>query len=240
MQQSSMLVEQLNEALRNKLQASGCVTGRLECRITPVFLLNLQGQRNNGQSLFFWELERNINMLLDRYQTTEAAHAAAIVIDIDLARNSFVYNIISQEQAAAQREREANAQKDEETRRLLQLKQNLLSRNTPFGRQLAEQVSYALERGALCYSHRDYCGMGLEKNAQGNYVYAAVWDGWLQPLQTFTSREAFIQWLAVQSDASLSRVNEPDTWVWDNQVINRQRLEDFVNWNQGFDPIHHR
>ncbi len=230
-----MIVEQLNEALRNKLQAADCITGRLECRLTPSFLLTLRGQREDGKNLYFWELERNLNKLLDRYQTTEAPHAAGLIIDIDLGRDSFIYNIISSQQAAAQKKKEAREQKDEETRRMQALKQTLLARNNPFGRQLAEQVAAALEHGALCYSHRDYCGMGLEKNANGNYVYAAVWDGWLQPVHTFTTREAFVQWLAVQSDASLSRVNEADTWVWNNQVINQQRLEEFVGWSAGRD-----
>ncbi|MEV4884567.1 hypothetical protein MRBLMN1_003082 [Chitinophaga ginsengisegetis] len=227
-----MITEQLNEALRNKLEAAQCITGRLECRMVPSFLLTMRGQRADGKNIFFWELERDINKLLDSYQSTAATDAAAFTIDIDLGRNSFDYNTVSHQQAAAQKDKEARDQKAEEAHRLQELKQMLLSRNIPYGLELAEQVAAALSHGALCYSHRDYCGMGLEKNTDGNYVYAAVWDGWLEPVHTFNSRQAFVQWLAVQSDASLSRVNEPDTWLWNNQVINRQRLEEFVSWRQ--------
>lgn len=233
MEQPSMIVAQLNEALRNKLEASHCITGRLECQLIPSFLLALRGQRADGKTLFFWELERDLNKLLDHYQTTAAAHAAAFTIDINLERNSFVYNTISPGEAAAQKDKEARDQKTEEARRLQELKQMLLARNIPYGRELAAQVAAALEHGALCYNHRDYCGMGLEKSTDGNYVYAAIWDGWLEPVHTFHTRESFVQWLAVQSDASLSRVDEPESWVWNNQVINRQRLEEFIGWSQG-------
>lgn len=231
MEQPSTIIAQLNEALRNKLEAAQCITGRLECRLTPSFLLVLRGQRADGKTFLFWELERNINKLLNQYQATEAAQAASLIIEIDLEHNRFVYNTISQQEAAAQKEQEAREQQAAETLRLQALKQSLLARNDPYGRELAEQVAAALSYGALCYSHRDYCGMGLEKNADGNYIYAAIWDGWLEPVHTFSTRQAFVQWLASQSDASLSRVNEVDTWVWNNQVINRQRLEEFVGWS---------
>ncbi len=231
MEQPSTIIAQLNEALRNKLETSKCITGRLECRLTPSFLLVLRGQSPDGKTFLFWELERHINKLLGQYQATAAAHAASLIIDIDLERNSFVYNTISQQQAAEQKEKEARDQQTAEARRLQELKQSLLARNDPYGRELAEQVAEALSHGALCYSHRDYCGMGLEKKADGSYIYAAIWDGWLEPVHTFNTQQAFVQWLALQSDASLSRVNEPDTWVWNNQVVNRQRLEEFVGWS---------
>lgn len=228
MEQSSMIVAQLNEALRNKLEASQCVTGRLECQLTPSFLVAFRGQRADGENIFFWELERNIGILLDRYQATVAPHAAAFTIDIDLGSDRFVYNQTTQQQAAEQKDKEARDWQAAETRRLQELKATLLARNIPYGQELAEQVATALAHEALCYRHRDYCGMGLEKDSDGNYVYAAVWDGWPEPVHTFSTRPAFVQWLALQSDASLSRVDEPDTWLWNNQVIDRQRLEEFV------------
>jgi len=229
MEQFSTIKAQLNEALKNKLEAVQCISGHLECRLYPSLLLTLRGQKADGKPFFFWEPDRQLNKLLDRYQATEAPHAVAFTISINLEHNHFVYNIISSEEAAAQKDKEARDHEAEETRRLQELKQMLLARNTAYGRELAEQVATSLVEGALCYGHRDYCGMGLEKNASGNYVYAVVWDGWLEPVHTFHTREAFVQWLAVQSDASLSRVDEPDTWLWNNQVINRERLEEFVN-----------
>lgn len=232
MQQPSLIVAQLNEALKNRLEASSCMTGRLECQLAPSFLLAFHGQRADGKTLFFWQLEPGIHKLLDRYQKTAAPDAAAFTIDINLAHNSFIYSIISPQQAAAQKDKETREQNDEQARRLQALKQTLLASNIPYGSELAEQVAAALTHGALCYNHRDYCGMGLEKNAGGNYVYAMIWDGWMELVHTFATRQAFVAWLAGQSDASLSRVDEPDTWVWNNQVINRQRLEEFVAWSQ--------
>jgi len=170
----SQIKEQLNEALRYKLESSGCTGGKLECRLTPSFLLTFRGQKENGKAIFFWEPDRRINKLLDQYQVAAAPNAAALTIDIDLQKDSFLYKILSQMQASAQKKEEARQKEIEEAQRLQKLKEDLLARNTPYGRQLAEKVADALQHGVLMYSHRDYCGMGLQKDRDGNYTYGPV------------------------------------------------------------------
>ncbi len=94
---------------------------------------------------------------------------------------------------------------------------------TPYGRALAEKVADALDRGvSVAFSHRDYCGMGLVK-APAGYVYGTFYDGSPEPEQTFATRDAFVTWLAAQSDARLSgRADGP--FLWQNQRLTRARL----------------
>ncbi|UOQ74497.1 hypothetical protein [Hymenobacter cellulosilyticus] len=107
-----------------------------------------------------------------------------------------------------------------------------------YGTLLAEQVADALSAGrSLVPYHRDYCGLGLAC-VGGTYVYAEIWDGQLQGLNTqderpafalhFPTRTEFVQWLSQQSDATLSRRELADSFYWDNQTITRQRLRQFV------------
>ncbi|MCB2377598.1 hypothetical protein LGH70_08390 [Hymenobacter sp. BT635] len=108
----------------------------------------------------------------------------------------------------------------------------------PYGILLAEQVADALLAGRrLVPHHRDYCGMGLAYEA-GTFVYAEVWDGQLQGLNTqdqrppvalfFATRPEFVQWLSRQTDAALSRRELVDSFYWANQTITRQRLLQLV------------
>jgi hypothetical protein len=97
---------------------------------------------------------------------------------------------------------------------------------TPFGAMLAGQLADALDRGvAVTYVHRDYCGMGLVRRPDG-YAYGPVYDGDLLDSTVFPTRAAFIAWLAVQSDATLSGRDGPAPFDWDNQRITRARLLD--------------
>lgn len=97
----------------------------------------------------------------------------------------------------------------------------------PVGNELAEQVAIALQANWLAYGHRDYCGMGLDYQ-EGVYRYGEVWDGYLEEKIRFTDRDQFIHWLANQSDASLARLEDKDSFYWGNQTITRQRLKEFV------------
>ncbi|KFE72016.1 hypothetical protein [Hyalangium minutum] len=104
----------------------------------------------------------------------------------------------------------------------------------PFGKPLARKVAQALSRGDLCFSHRDYCGTGLFLSQSGHYLYATVEDGGpANVLREFPSIEPFVEWLAQQSDASLSRFGETD-FVFLNQTLRRQRLEEFIAGQHGY------
>lgn len=220
---------QLNEFLRNKLETAHCTGGRLECRLTATLLLTLRGQRHDGKAMLFWDLERPLKKLIDDYLTATDPGAAGLIIEIDLPGDTFTYRHISRGEATAQQEQEAAESRREEEARMQEMKEQISRQNVPYGKELAEKVAGALQQGALAYSHRDYCGMGLEIDNTGQYQYGEVWDGGLAiPLLTFPDKTAFVNWLAVQSDASMAMTDVKNTWYWNNQVINRHRLEAFV------------
>lgn len=88
------------------------------------------------------------------------------------------------------------------------------------------------------YTHRDYCGMGLGLT-DGHYCYDEINDGRLPLLKdmlkpndrggrVFTDRNAFIDWLAAQSDHSLCRLEQQMEFYHGNQTIDRDRLTEFV------------
>lgn len=111
------------------------------------------------------------------------------------------------------------------------------------GMLLAQQCADKLETGAkLCFSHREYCGMGLHF-ADGKFIYCEVFDGempsekqyaqWQQhgPVGAFTAfadRDTFLTWLAEQSDDSLSGRESSDAFLHDNQRLSLARLREFV------------
>lgn len=105
----------------------------------------------------------------------------------------------------------------------------------PFGRELAEKVAHQIEKGMLlAYTHRDYCGDGLYFD-KGRYIWASIHDGGPdEDLKTWTSREAFITFLAEMSDYTCCGAEgSPDFIQYsgqgfqlNNQKITRARLED--------------
>ena len=114
----------------------------------------------------------------------------------------------------------------------------------PFGLELANAVANRLETGVrLAFTHPEYCGTGLGHDEHGLFIHAEVYDGEfpsaMQVLrmeergesfeyQTFANRTDFVNWLAAQSDASLSGHHLPHEWRHDNQRITRQRLTQFI------------
>ncbi|HEY1051893.1 MAG TPA: hypothetical protein VGE39_19110 [Prosthecobacter sp.] len=108
----------------------------------------------------------------------------------------------------------------------------------PFGADLAARVAAVLGDGhALCYGHRDYCGMGLAF-VQGRFCYGEVWDGQVEDLEklaqggenarVFEDAGAFVDWLAQQTDESLSRSRDENDFYRHNQTLDRERLVAFV------------
>lgn len=99
---------------------------------------------------------------------------------------------------------------------------------TPYGTELANAVAGALDRGvSIAHTHRDYCGMGLERSGDA-YHYSEVFDGYLLSGRVFETRAAFVSWLAGESDASLSGREGPHPFEWDNQRITRARLTEAI------------
>merc|ERR1711998_477538 len=104
---------------------------------------------------------------------------------------------------------------------------------TPYGSQLASRVAKALTTGKqVSYSHRDYCGVGLGFTKAKGFVMGPVFDGYLDEGHVWSSQKDFVNWLAAQSDFTLSGY-DPDSelvsaWHQGNQRITRERLNAVV------------
>ncbi len=100
--------------------------------------------------------------------------------------------------------------------------------NTPYGVELASRVARHLERGGeIAHNHQGYCGHGLGLR-DGQFLYVDMGVGGADPfqyptraLERFADRDAFISWLAQQSDDTMCGWGE-DTIG--NQRITRSRL----------------
>lgn len=113
------------------------------------------------------------------------------------------------------------------------------------GLALAQAVTAQLEQGrVLAFNHRDYCGMGLQY-IDGVFMYAEVQDGYLPTLNNlqgdrqsgamanmqyllFYTRAEFIDWLASQSDHTLSGNDIADEFMRNNQRLTIKRLQEFI------------
>jgi hypothetical protein len=113
------------------------------------------------------------------------------------------------------------------------------------GLALAQAVTNQLEQGrVLAFNHRDYCGMGLQY-IDGVFMYAEVQDGYLPTLNNlqgdrqsgsianmqyllFHTRAEFIDWLASQSDHTLSGREIADEFMRHNQRLTIRRLQEFI------------
>lgn len=115
------------------------------------------------------------------------------------------------------------------------------------GRDVASRVADRLDNGeVLGYAHRDFCGMGLEFQ-RGVYVHGPVQDWWVNPDKpndsawycggaSFETKEAFVDWLAAQSDHSLSGHDLEHEFYRDNQRLTLARLQAFANGGDGRAP----
>jgi hypothetical protein len=115
------------------------------------------------------------------------------------------------------------------------------------GIELAQAVATKLEQGfVLAFNHRDYCGMGLQY-IDGVFMYAEVQDGFLPTIENlrddqqsgamaniqhllFYTRAEFIDWLASQSDHTLSGSAIADEFIRNNQRLTVKRLQEFVSF----------
>ncbi len=100
-----------------------------------------------------------------------------------------------------------------------------------YGKALAGAVAARLrETGSISnLLHRDYCGVGFAYH-MGTYIYTHFNDGtpdliinegkgpW-GIIRTFASEHDFVNWLSVQTDASLSGSESNDPWYTNNQRI---------------------
>lgn len=99
---------------------------------------------------------------------------------------------------------------------------------TPFGHKIANLVADQLQTGKILgYSHRDYCGMGMQADEHQRFFYGEIYDGYLEASKVFENREQFVSWLSGQSTVSLARLDD-DEFFAGNQVISRNRVLEFI------------
>ena len=179
--------------------------------------------------MLIWDIGFPLQKAIRDYMEAAGPDLAVLDVKADLLSNNFVYQHLSKAQRATIQQQEQVQNTQDDKQRQQRLRQMLAVDTAPFGNALAETVAEALKYGGLGLSHRDYCGLGLELK-DGSYRYGELYDGYMmQAIHTFADRESFVNWLARQSNASLSRIEQPDAWTWGNQVITRQRLEEFTH-----------
>lgn len=116
----------------------------------------------------------------------------------------------------------------------------------PFGAELAREVWGRLMRteineGVIYERHRDFCGQGLIRTADGVKL-CDVQDAGQRcsaPIAQWLDEETFVAFFAKQSDYSCSGWDESeptfftsDSWYRNNQRLTRAVLERFVSGQQ--------
>lgn len=228
MSQLEGIQQSINEQIKTQLERFHCSRGHLRYQsVNGSTAMTLNGWREEHKPVLIWQTNPVLGKLIGRYLQQQPSHAG-LFIEADLSSGSFVYQPISRNALRKEARVAEELRLHEEARQKQDKKNRLQQRTDKFGTVLAGQVADVLHRQSLAYSHRDYCGMGLELR-DGFYMYGEVQDGCLQPSLRFGERAEFVEWLSGQSDASLARLEENNAWYWGNQVINRERLEDFVS-----------
>ncbi|MBU0955076.1 MAG: hypothetical protein KKI09_06585 [Spirochaetes bacterium] len=111
-----------------------------------------------------------------------------------------------------------------------------------YGEKLAAQVTKKLKSSyQVCYSHKEYCGIGLAYN-NGTYYISRVYDGMpdtrTPTIYQTSSEQEFVRFLSEQSDYSMSGTMsgsilfEAKEFFKNNQRITREMLEKFVAGNR--------
>lgn len=224
------LTEQLNDALIERLQNTGCTTGRFACELpngSPQ--LSLYGHKPLlDKPVYFWSWEPSFKKLVRAFMESFQPELWSISIDINVPQRRCHYQTADEseykkQQTVTEEEREADARNAQQQRR-----ETLAAQTTPYGLPLAQSVATRLQSGAqLGYSHRDYCGTGLQYE-RGSFAYVELWDHGADAIKTFHSEPEFVQWLSRQSDASLALLEADSPFFWGNQTITRHRLDEFV------------
>ncbi len=221
----------LNARLREKLEKTGSLKGRLKAEFTSTLLLSLSCIRTrDNRSMLLWDFDYPLQKAIRDYMEVCAPDTAVLEVDIDLTTDTFHYSYLNKAQQQQLKLAAAKQAEKEERQRQLDRKALLAADIEPFGTELATKVADALHHGSIGHNHRDYCGMGLEYR-DGLYCYGSLWDGGMdKPTQSFADKQAFINWLSKQSNASLANLNAEQSIYWGNQVITRDRLQQFLTF----------
>ncbi len=137
---------------------------------------------------------------------------------------------------------ESTTRTEDERRRIVESLRDRLSRE-PLGVSLAERLwrrlmTEALNNGVIYDRHRDFCGQGLIRTAEG-VMLADVQDGgstFGAAIAEWATERDFVAFFARQSDFSMSGwdVGEPvffteDDWYRNNQRLTRAVMERYLS-----------
>jgi hypothetical protein len=204
MKTKTELKEAIETYLREKLQKAHCIKGHVTGEYKPDAntLLTVSGTRKDGSTTIFWELDQSFKNDIDAFFEYPSPRNFSIIIDLLL--NEFIFKTSPwvKPEPVESPQVELSA--------------------IPYGHTLAQAVATALENDSIGYSHRDYCGTGLEKK-DGVFYFGPIWDGGMIPELSFPNEQTFVEWLAAQSDHSLGGKDR-----YNSQDICRKRLEDWL------------
>lgn len=229
--------EEIARDLKAFLQRHQCVEGTLEmvrrgAPRGPYYDEVLYARRADGRPDTFFDFHREPFGSRAREFLEERTGDCELLARLDGATQHVEVTVV--DGPALQHKRELKELEDALSRLDGELKRfrELGLSTEPFGLELAWRVVRSLGKwpGGLCYSHRDYCGMGLFALEDGGFVYASVWDGGFleqDVVRRFEDEERLARWLAQQSDASLSNYGDGGRSFL-NQTLTRERLEAFA------------
>jgi len=219
------IISAINENLRLQLEKYHCERGQLKYQAPSMVSLN--GIKADSKPILIWQTDAKLGYYLSLYVDKEP-NSGGVTINIDLKSDRFIYSTVTIAAIKQEAQLQEENRKQDDERRKLELRKALAQQTEKYGTALAEKVAGALLKNTLGYSHRDYCGTGLEYN-EGTYYYGELYDGYMmEPILKWSSQEDFIHWLAQQSDASLGRLEAKEPFYWGNQTITRQRLKALV------------
>lgn len=227
--------EEVTRALGEFLQRNRCVAGTLEMtrlvsRDSEEFTPLLYGTGTRGQPETFFQFHQEPFAQLAEKLLQQHPGDGVLTVKVDLTAGRSSVRLMGAPKVKSRQELERLEGELRQVESKLAYLRDVSPIDEPFGSDLAWRVARKLETGAaLGYSHRDYCGMGLEKGEDGSFLYTSLWDGFRanKPERSFQDAEHFARWLAQQSDLSLS--NYGDDFAFLNQTLNRKRLEEFVS-----------
>jgi hypothetical protein len=228
---STAIVDQINKILLSRLQKAGCTTGHLTCEApSGTLIISMHGHKPEmDKPIFFWQWEPPFTKLAWAYMESFQPELKAFSVEVDVPQRTCRYHNTNAPAYKRDQQASAKQREKEEQERKLVYKRELATQTASYGLPLAQAVAIRLQQGAtLGYTHRDYCGTGLQYNSKGQFEYVELWDYAPDVLQAFDNEKAFVQWLSQQSDASLALLDAASSFYWGNQTITRKRLEAFV------------
>jgi hypothetical protein len=221
------IISSINDNLRLQLEKYHCMRGQLKYQAPS--MVSLTGIRADEKPVMIWQTEPRLSYFLSLYVEQEPG-SGGVMIAIDLKSNQYKYSSITTSAIKQEARVQHDLQQQDYEQRKQELRKYLSQQTDKYGMVLAERVADVLLSNSLGYGHRDYCGMGLEYR-EGTYYYGELWDGYMgEPLLKWSSKQAFVSWLTIQSDASLARLEAKESFYWGNQTITRDRLKTLVGY----------